>query len=145
MGTDIMERHNRIDNLKKNSDRTPTERKELARKAGIASGNARREKKKLRELVETFGELPAPEKITRVMTELGVSEKDMRTNNMAIVVGLFQKAIKGDVFAFNAIRDIKGEKPIERADINGNVNSKIEIGFVSTDHQPAESEDEVEI
>lgn len=30
-------------------------------------------------------------------------------------------------------------------DINGNVNSKIEIGFVSTDHQPAESEDEVEI
>ena len=47
--------------------------------------------------------------------------------------------------AFNAIRDIKGEKPIERADINGNVNSKIEIGFVSTDHQPAESEDEVEI
>ena len=30
-------------------------------------------------------------------------------------------------------------------DINGSVNSKIEIGFVSTDHQPAESEDEVEI
>ena len=30
-------------------------------------------------------------------------------------------------------------------DINGSINSKIEIGFVSTDHQPAESEDEVEI
>ena len=30
-------------------------------------------------------------------------------------------------------------------DISGNVNNKIEIGFVSTDHQPAESEDEVEI
>lgn len=32
-------------NLKKNSDRTPIERKELARKAGIASGKARIEKK----------------------------------------------------------------------------------------------------
>ena len=140
-----MERHNRIDNLKKNSDRTPTERKELARKAGIASGNARREKKKLRELVETFGELPAPEKIRRVMTELGVSEKDMRTNNMAIVVGLFQKAIKGDVFAFNAIRDIKGEKPIEKTDVNGKIENKIEIGFVGSDFAPVNDESEVDL
>lgn len=140
-----MERHNRIDNLKKNSDRTPTERKELARKAGIASGNARREKKKLRELVETFGELPAPEKIRRVMTELGVSEKDMRTNNMAIVVGLFQKAIKGDVFAFNAIRDIKGEKPIEKTDVSGKIENKIEIGFVGSDFAPVNDESEVDL
>lgn len=140
-----MERHNRIDNLKKNSDRTPTERKELARKAGIASGNARREKKKLRDLVETFGELPAPEKIRRVMTELGVSEKDMRTNNMAIVVGLFQKAIKGDVFAFNAIRDIKGEKPIEKTDVSGKIENKIEIGFVGSDFAPVNDESEVDL
>ena len=132
------------DNLKKNSDRTPTERKELARKAGIASGERRREKAHLRKLVEAFGELKAPEQIKKVMQGMGV-EDERCTNDMAIVVGLYQKAIKGSVFAFNAIRDITGEKPIEKTDVSGKIENKIEIGFVGSDFEPVNDESEVDL
>ena len=132
------------DNLKKNSDRTPTERKELARKAGIASGERRREKAHLRKLVEAFGELKAPEQIKKVMRGMGV-EDERCTNDMAIVVGLYQKAIKGSVFAFNAIRDITGEKPIEKTDVSGKIENKIEIGFVGSDFEPVNDESEVDL
>lgn len=124
---------------------TTEEAREIGKKGGKASVKARREKKKLQELVETFGELPAPEKVRRVMKELGVSENDMRTNNMAVVVGLFQKAIKGDVFAFNAIRDIRGEKPIDETKLTGSMDNRIEIGFVETDAEPVSEESEVDI
>jgi len=123
---------------------TAKEQREIAKKGGKASVKARREKAHLRKLVEAFGGLPAPERIRKVMAEMGVSD-EKRTNDMAAVVGLFQKAIKGDVAAFNAIRDITGEKPIEKTEFDGKLDSKIEIGFVETDVEPAESEDEVDV
>lgn len=132
------------ENLKPNSERTPSELREICRKGGVASGKARREKKKLRELVETFGGLPAPIKVRSVMKELGVAGGDF-SNDMAIVVGLFQKAIKGDVFAFNAIRDIRGEKPIDETKITGSMDNRIEIGFVETDVEPVSDESEVDV
>lgn len=140
-----MKEHKGTENLIPFNKRTKEERRKLAIDAGKASGEARRKKKKLRELVEVFGELPAPEKVRRVMKELGVSENDMRTNNMAVVVGLFQKAIKGDVFAFNAIRDIRGEKPEDKTKITGNMDNRIEIGFVEAGIEPASDESEVDV
>lgn len=140
-----MKEHKGTENLIPFNKRTKEERRKLAIDAGKASGEARRKKKKLRELVEMFGELPAPEKVRRVMKELGVSENDMRTNNMAVVVGLFQKAIKGDVFAFNAIRDIRGEKPEDKTKITGNMGNRIEIGFVEAGIEPASDESEVDV
>ena len=134
-----------IDNLIPMNERTEEERRDIGRKAGKASGEARRNKKKLRQLVEAFGELPAPEKVRRVMKELGVSENEMRTNDMAIVVGLFQKAIKGDVFAFNAIRDIRGEKPVDETKLTGSMDNHIEIGFIETDINPVSDESEVDV
>lgn len=124
---------------------TTEEAREIGRKGGKASVEARREKKKLRQLVEAFGELPAPEKVRKVLNELGVAENEMRTNDMAIVVGLYQKAIKGDVSAFNAIRDIRGEKPVDETKLIGKLDSKIEIGFVDADVSPSSSEEDVDV
>lgn len=124
---------------------TTEEAREIGRKGGKASVEARREKKKLRQLVEAFGELPAPEKVRKVLNELGVAENEMRTNDMAIVVGLYQKAIKGDVSAFNAIRDIRGEKPVDETKLMGKLDSKIEIGFVDVDVSPSSSEEDVDV
>ena len=42
------------ENLKKNEQRTPTERRELASRAGKASGAARRQKADLRRFAQTF-------------------------------------------------------------------------------------------
>lgn len=124
---------------------TTEEAREIGRKGGKASVEARREKKKLRQLVEAFGELPAPEKVRKVLNELGVAENEMRTNDMAIVVGLYQKAIKGDVSAFNAIRDIRGEKPVDETKLMGKLDSRIEIGFVDADVEPSSSEEDVDV
>ena len=124
---------------------TTEEAREIGRKGGKASVEARREKKKLRQLVEAFGELPAPEKVRKVLNELGVAENEMRTNDMAIVVGLYQKAIKGDVSAFNAIRDIRGEKPVDETKLMGTLDSKIEIGFVDADVSPSSREEDVDV
>jgi hypothetical protein len=124
---------------------TTEEAREIGRKGGKASVEARREKKKLRQLVEAFGEMPAPEKVRKVLNELGVAENEMRTNDMAIVVGLYQKAIKGDVSAFNAIRDIRGEKPVDETKLMGKLDSRIEIGFVDADVSPSSSEEDVDV
>ena len=62
-----------IENLIPMNKRTKDERRKLGQKAGEASGEARRKKKRLREYADLFGRLPAPERARRVMSEF-VSE-----------------------------------------------------------------------
>lgn len=47
------------ENLIPNSERTPSELKEMTRKGGIASGESRREKKKVAELVRIYMSMPS--------------------------------------------------------------------------------------
>jgi predicted DNA-binding transcriptional regulator len=119
------------------------EARKIGKKGGAASVKARREMKRFRKLVEAFGDLPAPERVREVMKELGISQEDL-TNNMAAVVGLFQRAIKGDVNAFNAIRDIRGEKPVNesKTSLVGSLDNTIQIGFVETGVEPLADESE---
>lgn len=75
------------------------------------------------------------------MEEMGISEEDM-TYKMAMVVGLFKKAVAGDVQAFNAIRDITGEKP--RDEIESKVATSVTVHYVKSGAKFASSEDEVD-
>lgn len=109
---------------------------------GRASVEARKNKKKLRELVEIMGALPVySDKAKKLMEEMGISEEDM-TYKMAMVVGLFKKAVAGDVQAFNAIRDITGEKP--RDEIESKVATSVTVHYVKSGAKFASSEDEVD-
>ena len=89
------------ENLIPNENRTPSERRENARKAGIASGVARRAKKTFRELIEEYGGLP--------------DENDPRlTNDQAVMVSQYKLAKTdkpGSTKAAEFIRDTKGEAP----------------------------------
>lgn len=114
-----------------------------AKKGGIASGEARRKKKTLRELVELFGELGVNPDTRKLMKQLGIPE-DLMTRKMQPVVALFNKANKGDVSAFNAIRDIIGEKPVDETKLTGALDTCIQIGFVETGIEPVSSESEVD-
>lgn len=77
--------------------RSTEEAREKGKKGGIASGEARRKKKTIRETLEMMlsGKMP-----------------DGATRQDAIVVALMEKALSGDVRAFEAIRDSIGEKPV---------------------------------
>lgn len=88
-----------IKNLKPNTERTPQERKELARKAGKKSGEARREKKALKE------------ELLLLLAQNKTQEK--------ISLALIEEALKGNVKAFEVIRDTIGEKPIIKQDVTG--------------------------
>ena len=116
---------------------------EEAKKGGIASGKARREKKTLREMVELFGRLKVDGKAARAMEDLGIGE-DMQTRFMQGVVSLFNKANKGDVGAFNAIRDIIGEKPVDETRVSATIDTDIRVGFVETGVEPVGNEEDIE-
>lgn len=87
-------------NLKKNSERTPSERRENAKKAGVASGKARRKKANLKKAFETIlqAEVASPN-VKKQLEELGFDS----TNEMALAMVMMQKAMKGNVRAFEQI------------------------------------------
>ena len=124
--------------------RSKEEAKERGAKGGKASGEARRAKKTLRELATLFGSLKLDGKQKRQMQELGIPETE-HTRFMQAVVSLFQKALKGDVSAFNAIRDLIGEKPVDRTQLEGSFDTRLEIGFVETGLDPVGSEEDVDV
>ena len=127
-----------------NPARTKSEAREKGAKGGKASGKARRVKKTLRELVELFAALGVSEETRKKMKELGIPE-ELMTRKMQPVVALFNKANKGDVSAFNAIRDIVGEKPVDRTQLEGSFDTRLEIGFVETGLDPVSSEEDVDV
>ena len=85
-------------NLIPNSKRTPSELREIARKGGIASGQARRQKKTLSELAKMIAENPAPTAAKKKLTKMGISDEDAN-NNACIVAAVYDKAIKGNMQA----------------------------------------------
>lgn len=116
--------------------------KEIQRKGAFASHKARAQKKKLKELMLIA--LPMKEKNTQIkqmMRENGWPDGDI-TQAVVMVQGLIMKAKQGDVSAFNAVRDLIGEKPVD--EVQNTLNTSIDIGFVDTGKDLAGDEDEIE-
>lgn len=97
-----------------NPVRSKDEARERGQKGGRKSGEARRQKKALRERLEL---------LLRNKDAGGMEAADH------ICIALIDKALGGDVRAFEVIRDSIGEKPVERkeADISGKLVIKWEI------------------
>ena len=85
--------------------RSTEEQREIRRKGGIKSGEARREKAKLKDELLTLLD----------------SKKDKETIRQKISVALIQKALNGDVKAFEVIRDTIGEKPTDKQKVSTSV------------------------
>ena len=84
----------------KNSERTPSERRENAKKAGVASGKARRKKANLKKAFETIlqADVASPS-VKKQLEDMGFDT----TNEMALAMVMMQKAMKGNVRAFEQI------------------------------------------
>lgn len=87
-------------NLIKNSERTPSERRENAKKAGVASGKARRKKANLKKAFETIlqADVASPS-VKKQLEDMGFDT----TNEMALAMVMMQKAMEGNVRAFEQI------------------------------------------
>ena len=89
-----------------NPIQSESQARELGRKGGIASGEARRRKKALRELVqEAFAQT----------VRNNATGQDKRTDE-AMVMKQVQKALEGDTKAFTVLRDTAGELPVQRVE-----------------------------
>lgn len=100
-------------NLIPQSERTKEEQRKIAIKGGIASGKARRRKKLIKEQLELLLSLPIKdENVKKKLKQIGI-DADNLDNQMAMVISIWNKALKGDIQAFNSIRDSVGEKPKE--------------------------------
>jgi hypothetical protein len=99
--------------------RSESEAREKGRNGGIASGEARRRKKTMREALEMLlyhGNVP--EMTKEIMRAEGIDDEEM-THQMVITRSLIAKAESGDVQAYNAICQMIGEKPADNLNIGG--------------------------
>lgn len=129
------------------STRTSSELREMTRKGGIASGEARRKKKSMREALEMMMfDVKLDEMTQQRLEEQGIARGDMN-HQMVITRSLIAKAEAGDVQAYNAICAMIGEKPAEKFDVQADVTGEIRVVFVDDgedgDDLPS-SEDEVD-
>lgn len=94
-------------NLIPNSQRTPTELREMTRKGGIKSGEVRRARRSFKEsFVNELSEGKTQEDIVRMVIE---------------------KARQGDIKCVEFIRDTIGEKPTEKVENSGTQTLDISI------------------
>ena len=134
--------------LVQNQERTPIERRESAIKAGIASGDARRKKKALKEMMELALQMEEQNEGYRSRMLKAGWEPENMTQMTVITQGLIQKAKAGDVQAYNAIRDIIGEKPAEKMELGGSMQSELRIKHITCNPNDADfpsSESEVDV
>lgn len=103
---------------------TEEEQRKLASKGGIASGKARKEKKLMKEQIELLLSLPLKSKNAKAqLKKLGIDSENA-DNQMAVIIGVWQKAIQGDVKAAEFLRNTIGEAPAEKVELNASVSDK---------------------
>ena len=112
-------------NLIPNSERSPSEVRENGKKGGIASGEARRKRKTLKE------------ELLLMLSDGDIQEK--------ISLALINEAIKGNnagsvTKAFEVIRDTIGERPVERVQATQTV---VDMSAFSTEEIKAMLDEEV--
>ena len=112
-------------NLIPNSERTPSELREMARNGGLASGEARRKRKTLKE------------ELLLMLSDGYIQEK--------ISLALINEAINGNnagsvTKAFEVIRDTIGERPVEKVQATQTV---VDMSAFSTDEIKAMLDDDI--
>ena len=100
-------------NLIPNSERSPDELREMARRGGQASGAARRRKRDMKNAARMILSLPADEQVSTLLSQLGIPEED-QTMQVAILAAMAMKARSGDVRASEFLRDTAGENPRQK-------------------------------
>lgn len=93
-----------------NSSRTREQHSEDSRKGGIASGEARRRKKRLKDAAEYYLSLPVSDKRRFNKLARRYVEVEEIDNQMLMVAGLHDAACEGDARAASVLIKLLGEE-----------------------------------
>lgn len=97
-------------NLKPIRTLSNEEAKKRGRKGGIASGEAKRQRKALKESMELLLSMPIAErKRFNKAAKYGFDMEDM-DNSTLTIIALYEKVLSGDVQAFKEMRSLIGEE-----------------------------------
>ena len=133
-----------INNMK--PPRTKEEAKERGRNGGIASGEARRRKKTMREALEMLlYDTKLNEQTKQMLQAEGIKNADDFNHQMVITRSLIAKAESGDVQAYHAICAMIGEKPSENFNLGGVPTSLHIVCKGDPDYQFPSSESELDL
>ena len=98
---------------------TPEERRANSSKGGKLSGQAKREKKRIKEILEILLDMPLNTRkeisVEDVKSFASLNNKNISVNE-AIQVKQVQRALKGDLASASYIRDTIGEKPSDKVE-----------------------------
>lgn len=106
-------------NLIPNNERTPSERRENARKAGIASGQSRREKKTIQKILADLldSEIKDSPQFAKLASKMGV-ESDKSVKDIFTMVCLLNSVKSGNLGDLERLSKLLGEdKQNENADV----------------------------
>ena len=135
-------------NLKSLGDRTTSERRRIAKKAGEASGVSRRKQKSMREAMQKvmYG-LKVTEADKDKLLAAGISPEDVEdfNNSMVATVAVAKKAKEGDVQAYNTICAMLGEKPADKVEMSGDMTHEVRIVYVGEDGDDVFPSSEAEV
>ena len=114
------------DNLIPQSVRTKAEQRAIAKQGGIASGKARREKKMMKQTLETLLSLPLDDgkvdELEQIQSIAALKGKNITVQD-AIMFAQIKRALKGDTKAAEFVRDASGNKLAEAVNVNGSINN----------------------
>lgn len=124
------------DNLKRGNPETQfrsgKQAVENGRKGGIASAKAKREKKAMKETLETLLALSLKSGKVADIEELqnlaAIKGKNITVQD-AIMLKQIQKAMKGDTKAAEYVRDTSGNKPKDELEMDMDMDLKISIDY----------------
>ena len=121
-----------------NDKRTPEERQENARRAGIESGKSRRRKRTMREAAELMLNNPEQEQeYIDLLKAMGCKNQAEMTNLMSIVASMIRKAKSGDVKAANFVKDIVSDSEADKLK-----KRRLELELQRFEHLRAQSDPE---
>ena len=114
------------------SKMTPEERRENGRKGGIASGEAKRAKKAMRERLEILLDMPMKDgrgvDIENIKNFASLKGKNITVQD-ALMIAQIQKALKGDTYAAAFVRDTAGQNPATKIEAEFDMDLNITVDY----------------
>ena len=111
---------------------TPEQRRENGRKGGIASGEAKRKKKAMRERLEILLDLPMKSgkgaDLEAIKNFAALKGKNITVQD-AMMIAQIQKALKGDTNAAAFVRDTAGENPAQKIEAEVDMDLQITVDY----------------
>ena len=111
---------------------TPEQRSEYGRRGGIASGEAKRRKKAMRERLEIILELPLKSgkltDIEAIKNFAALKGKNITVQD-AMMITQIQKALKGDTTAAAFVRDTAGQNPTTKIEAEADLDLNITVDY----------------